>query len=116
MFISYSFYSNYSYNGPKPCVNIFLKFTVTCFRFNIFGRVFHICVPKVANLFVPYLVVLCLFTIRLFSQTLGLTLKVKISFISEGFNSLIVLNISVVKILIRFTFTVDSFSFSKSVL
>ena len=33
--------------GPKPCVNIFLKFS---------GRVSHICGPKVARLFIPYLV------------------------------------------------------------
>ena len=38
--------------GLKPCVNIFLKFTVTCFR----------------RLFIPYLVVLWLLTIKLFGR------------------------------------------------
>ena len=49
----------------------------------ISGRVFHICLPKVTRLFLPYLVVLCLLPIRLFGQTLGLTLEVKIYFIKE---------------------------------
>ena len=45
------------------------------------GTVFHICGPKVVRLFDPYLVALCLLTIRLFGQTLELTLQVKISFV-----------------------------------
>ena len=76
------------------------------------GRVFHICGPKVVRLLVPYLVVLCLLTIRLFGRTLGLTLEVKISFIKEGFKLLIVLNISVAKILVFFTFIVEVLPFS----
>ena len=79
------------------------------------GRVFHVCEPKVVRLFVPYLVVLCLLTIRLFGQTFGLTLEVKISFIKEAFTLLTVLNISVTRILILFTFIVEVLPFSKSV-
>ena len=58
---------------PKPCVNIFPKFTVTCFRFNVFWG------PRVVRRFVPYLVILCILTIGLIGRTLGLTLEVKIS-------------------------------------
>ena len=91
---------------PKPCVNIFLKFAATCFRFNDFG----ICRRKVVRLFVPYLLVLCLLL------TIDWLLEVKISFIKEVFKLLIVLNISAAKILILFMFTVEVLPFSKSVL
>ena len=70
-------------------------------------RVFHICIPKVVRLFVPYLVILCLLTIRLFGRTLGLTLEVKMFFIKEGFKLLIVGSISLAKIVIFFTFIVE---------
>ena len=79
------------------------------------GRVFHVCEPKVVRLFVPYLVVLCLLTIRLFGRTLGLTLEIKISFIKEGFKLLLALNISVAKVLILLKFIIEVLPFSKSV-
>ena len=41
------------------------------------GKVFHIYRPKVVRVFVPYLVVLCLLTIRLFGQILGIKFRGK---------------------------------------
>ena len=58
--------------GPKPCVNMLLKFTVTCFRSNVSGGVFHVCVTTVVKLFVQYLVAICLFNNRIIWSNFGI--------------------------------------------